>query len=146
MDQSKRHSICLDNAVASTSTADNASVNLQDTSSSPPPYLKLIADCWEHIYDYLSMKDIISIGQTCKRMNQMSGYYIRENQPHLKFSIREKEIYFDYDICIQPDFYPLISKLFISSLSDLDFFSNVKTFDALKILLPHSFLFAFFIV
>ena len=73
------------------------------------------------------------MGQTCKRMNRMSGFYIREYHPDLKFMMFGKEICFHYINFLQPDFYPFIGQLqIISVLSDLDFFSNIKTFDALK--------------
>lgn len=43
-----------------------------------PPHLKLIADCWEHILDYLALSDILAMSQTCKRMLQMCGRYFCE--------------------------------------------------------------------
>lgn len=102
-----------------------------DSKEKPPPYLKVIADCWEHVFDYLSFEDILNTGQTCKRMNQMAGYYVREYYPQLNFELIENEIRFK-DVCLQVDFYPFITQLHISRDSELDFFSNAKTFDALK--------------
>lgn len=93
----------------------------------------LIADCWEHIFDYLSFKDIILMGQTCKRMNRMCGYYVREYYPKLKFELIWREICFE-NVRIQPVFYPFISLLRLKDKSELDFFSNGEIFDALKMI------------
>lgn len=39
---------------------------------------KLNVDCFERLFDYLSLRDIVSLSQTCKRMKQIGGYYFRE--------------------------------------------------------------------
>ncbi|XP_031633905.1 uncharacterized protein LOC116347460 [Contarinia nasturtii] len=35
---------------------------------------KLTIDCFEEVFDYLSLKDLASIGQTCKRMKRIAGH------------------------------------------------------------------------
>lgn len=117
--------------VVAGAATDDAGAAKDDSPEKPPPYLKLIADCWEHIFDYLSFKDIIQMGQTCKRMNQMAGYYVREYYPQLDFELIGNEICCK-GVCLQSDFYRFISRLRISCNRDLEFFSNVATFDALK--------------
>lgn len=47
--------------------------------TTPPPYQKLIADCWTHVFDYLSLGDVLVLGRTCKYMNQMAGKHIHDN-------------------------------------------------------------------
>lgn len=42
-------------------------------------FVKVNVDCWERIFDFLSLRDILAIGQTCQRMRQISGHYFREN-------------------------------------------------------------------
>lgn len=102
-----------------------------------PPYLKLIADCWEHIFDYITFRDILAMGETCKRMNQMAGYYIREYHPELEFHCVDGAIRFanPSDHIVPANFYRFISKLHIKHNTQLNFFTNVATFDALKALI-----------
>lgn len=45
----------------------------------PAPIFKLHAIVIEDVFDYLSVADLNSIGQTCKRMNQLAGLYFQEN-------------------------------------------------------------------
>ncbi|XP_031634227.1 uncharacterized protein LOC116347672 [Contarinia nasturtii] len=40
---------------------------------------KLNIDCFDEIFEYLSMKDLHSFGQTCKRMNKVAGEYFKRN-------------------------------------------------------------------
>lgn len=101
--------------------------------SPTPPYLKMIADCWEHIYDKLSFRDILVMGQTCRRMNQMSGYYMREYYSELEYKLVGKEINFE-EVDLIPEYYPYITRLYIDGDSSLDFFSTPKAFDSLKML------------
>lgn len=102
----------------------------------PAPYLKLIADCWEHIFDYLSLKDILQMGETCKRMHRMAGYYFREYFPEMRFNLigNEVKVAYPYNFHLRTDFYPYISKLCIlrrssefTSRLDGETFSAVKT-------------------
>lgn len=39
---------------------------------------KLDIDCFEESFDFLALKDIISIGTTCKRLNQVAGYIVNQ--------------------------------------------------------------------
>lgn len=102
-----------------------------------PPYLKLIIDCWEHIFDYLPFKDIYVMGETCKQMHQFAGYYIREFHPELEFNLIKGEIRFAHpaDFVVRPDFYQFITKLHVKHDTDLNFFANINTFDSLKMLI-----------
>lgn len=43
------------------------------------PILKLNAICCDDLFDWLSSDDLHSLGQTCKRMKQLTGVYFREN-------------------------------------------------------------------
>lgn len=47
--------------------------------SSIPAIFKLYSDCCYEIFDYLSLKDIHSIGQTCKVMQSVAGEYFKRN-------------------------------------------------------------------
>lgn len=46
---------------------------------SSPKIFKLNIDCFDEIFDYLSLKDLHSFGQTCKRMNRVAGEYFKQN-------------------------------------------------------------------
>lgn len=52
----------------------------QDHDENPEPHLfKLNVDCLDKMFDYLSMKDLHSFGQTCKAMRQVAGEYFKLN-------------------------------------------------------------------
>lgn len=45
----------------------------------PPKIFKLDIDCFNEIFEYLSMEDVHSVGKTCKTMQQVAGEYFRQN-------------------------------------------------------------------
>lgn len=105
-------------AVGSTSIAATSN-GLQKTS---PPYLKLIVDSWEHIFDNLSLLDIISMSKMCKRMNQLAGYYIGEYLPPFPVNLTKagcEFTHFDYPISnvqyirLRTDFHQFIQLLIV---------------------------------
>lgn len=55
-----------------------AAVGVQ-TEESPAFILKLNAICCDDLFDWLSLKDLHSLGQTCKRMHRLTGLYFQEN-------------------------------------------------------------------
>lgn len=44
-----------------------------------PKIFKLTIDCFDEIFEYLSLKDLQSLGQTCKTMQQVAGEYFKQN-------------------------------------------------------------------
>lgn len=49
-----------------------------ETEALPPIFkLYLYKDCWEEIFDWLSMEEIHSFGQTCTKFKQLAGEYFR---------------------------------------------------------------------
>lgn len=44
-----------------------------------PDIFKLTVDCFEEVFDYLSLKDLAAIGQTCKRMQRIAGHCFQQN-------------------------------------------------------------------
>lgn len=133
MNQSNQHELI----VAGSAAVTGPDTTIDSQANKSPPYLKLNADCWEHVFDYLSFKDICMMGQSCKRMNQMAGYYVREYYPELEHKLVKGEIQFasQIDIVVPADFYQYISKLQIHHSTALNWFSNFKTFDSLKTLI-----------
>lgn len=52
--------------------------------SSPSPQMfKLNVDCFEHLFDWLSLDQLLVFRRTCKRMKQVVDYYIKLNYPEL---------------------------------------------------------------
>lgn len=85
-----------------------------------PPCLKLIADCWNHIFDFLSVRDVERMGKTCKQMYQIAGQYVLENS---------KECYFHF---YKMDFCEYISNMVISQGCRLNNFIGIDTYPFLK--------------
>lgn len=71
--RSKRRRISVKNDAIATTSNDAQEI------PPPPPYMKLIADCWEHIFDNLSLANVLALGQTCKHMCQTVGNYVHES-------------------------------------------------------------------
>ncbi|XP_055323475.1 uncharacterized protein LOC129578639 [Sitodiplosis mosellana] len=44
----------------------------------PPQIFKLNVDYFEKVFEYLSIRDLHSFGQTCTRMQKVAGYYYKE--------------------------------------------------------------------
>ncbi|XP_055297567.1 uncharacterized protein LOC129566056 [Sitodiplosis mosellana] len=44
----------------------------------PPQIFKLNVDCFEKMFEYLSIKDLHSFGQTCKRMQRVAGHFYQQ--------------------------------------------------------------------
>lgn len=99
-----------------------------------PPSLKLLVDCWEHIFDYLALRDVHVMGQTCKRMNQLAGHYFREYCPELLYVLRERKIRImeHGNVQLRPEFYQFIRDLLIRD--QLDYSLDAKTFTSVKTL------------
>lgn len=124
------------NAVTAIATTSTDSLTIPSQSPLPsPPCLTLTVECWKCIFDNLPLKDILVMGQTCKRMCEFSGGYISKSRfhPELDFSLIENLMTCE-NICIQPDFYRYIGKISIKPNDDFNFFSNVITFESLKTL------------
>lgn len=51
----------------------------QGQSNLESPIFKLNIDCFDEIFDYLTMRDLHSFGQTCKAMQQVAGEYFKRN-------------------------------------------------------------------
>lgn len=70
------------NIVAEIAAVDKANT---DSGAVPPiceqsaDILKLDIDCFEEVFDYLPLKDLISIGKTCKRLQNVCGYIFHQN-------------------------------------------------------------------
>lgn len=99
-----------------------------------PPCFKLIADCWEHIFDYLTLEEVYAMGQTCWHLHRMAGYYFREYFHDIRFDLIRKKvrIHYLYNIRLRTDFYQYIGKLSIWYSNELEYFLDADTFASLK--------------
>lgn len=48
-----------------------------------PQIFKLNVDCFEHLFEWFSLKDLLEFRRTCKRVKQVVDYYIKLNYPRL---------------------------------------------------------------
>lgn len=69
--------------------------NSTDQASSTPIY-KLNAFCCDEIFDYLSLSDLHSLGQTCKTMQRVAGEYFKRNFIAADTVCQEDGIYMRY--------------------------------------------------
>lgn len=83
--------------MASTSTKDG---NDEAGDSKAPPgknhLFKLNIDCLDKIFDYLSVKDLHSFGQTCKTIQQAAGEYFKLNHAAAPKYSENDGIYTEY--------------------------------------------------
>lgn len=56
-------------------------VNSGSDNELPSAFLKLTDECAILLFDYLPLKDLDAMGQTCKRMNQIAGQVFQQNYP-----------------------------------------------------------------
>lgn len=61
-----------------------------------PPIFKLKMDHFEEIFEWLSIKDLVMLGQTCNRMKQIVGYYIKMHYTATVFNYEEDGIYAEF--------------------------------------------------
>lgn len=60
--------------------------------ASPPPIFKLNIDCFDEIFDYLSLKYLHSFGQSCRAMQNVAGQYFKRNYHAAETFIGERGI------------------------------------------------------
>ncbi|XP_055306451.1 uncharacterized protein LOC129570762 [Sitodiplosis mosellana] len=61
--------------------------------SDSPKIFKLDIDCFDEIFEYLSLEDLHSFGQTCKTMQQVTGQYFKRNYVGAEKFTNEDGIY-----------------------------------------------------
>lgn len=103
-----------------------------DSLAQPPHFIKVNADCWERIFDLLSLRDILRMSETCKRMRQMSGYYFREYFPEIKCRwIANRGVFIGYPASVlRTDLAEYITKLMV--VDYLEHFLYADQYCALK--------------
>lgn len=93
-------------------TASAIAVKLGENASSPQIF-KLNVDCFEHLFEWLSLNDLLSIRRTCKRMKAVVDYYIKLNYPRLlRFCIKNRQTLLE--LCDSPlNYFEWIRHLYI---------------------------------
>ena len=101
MNQSNEHRIIVADAAAAA------------PQKSPPACFKLLNDCWDQIFEYFTLTDIYTMGQTCKRMHQIVGNYIRVYLTQHCFEFKDGRVTaeYPYDFDVPTGFYQFIKKL-----------------------------------
>lgn len=61
-------------------------------STPTPDILKLNIDCFENVFDYLPYEDLVSIGKTCKRLQQVAGHCYRQTYPNMESRVCKRLI------------------------------------------------------
>lgn len=54
-----------------------------------PAIFSLNIDCFAKIFDYLSLVDLMNVGQTCKLMNKVAGHIFQMHYPHANAIVDE---------------------------------------------------------
>lgn len=71
-----------------------ATLSFRRIQKNPPDIFKLNDDCFEEIFGYLSINDLYSFGQTCRRINRIAGMYFQRNYPDANITSMPKGIYY----------------------------------------------------
>lgn len=110
----------------------------EDAVKQSPHFVEMNFDCWERIFDLLSLRDILAMSHTCQRMCKTGGYYFHKNFPGVLCElIGEKYCIENFEF--EPnDFIQSIDKLVVTGqLNDTNHFSNMDVYRSLTTLLLH---------
>lgn len=138
----KQKYLCQDSVIATrprldVSVCKDVAAYIESPPPSPPPCDTLIDDCWEHIFDYLPIRDVYSMAQTCKRMNRFAGYYFHKYSPELEYTMEKDGIYCSslrwYNL--ESNFHEFVTRLRIDQKSYLNSVSQAQAFSSLKTLI-----------
>lgn len=92
-----------------------SSMGVEPMVDSLPPILKLMTiNCSKGLFEYLSLRDIKALRQTCKRMKQSVNYYIKLNYPRAFQNIRVDRIRLEYFHHAQTTGFEFISHMKLS--------------------------------
>lgn len=78
-----------------TTSGSQGQLAITGTSSGDPQaqIFKMDIDCFEELFEWLSLEELLVLRQTSKRFKQLADYYIREYYPGFKFSYGNVMIY-----------------------------------------------------
>ncbi|XP_055326436.1 uncharacterized protein LOC129580230, partial [Sitodiplosis mosellana] len=106
-----------------------AAVDGQNEEPAPPAIFKLNAICCDDLFEWLSLKDLHSLGQTCKRMQRLTGVYFQENYKETRLFCENRNIY--HNKIMMNEFFPYVQKIVVESncLSD---FKSINDGDSIR--------------
>lgn len=111
--------------------------------ASVAPLISLNVDCLEELFEWLPLKDLLVLRQTCKRFKRVANYYIRTYYPSVKILSGKLEICdekFDENrYKIDVDFVKS-NKTLIDFKTKFPFFNQIKVVDCSKDNITSSFL------
>lgn len=96
-----------------------AIVPIQQTSD----IFKLDIDCFEESFDFLPFEDLVSIGKTCKRLQQVAGYCFQQNYAAVEKRCTEDRIWLFFEDDVNC-FIPFINRIFFDSEESFEFFDG----------------------
>lgn len=70
-------------------SSNEVAASASTSDDSTPKIYKLNINCFETIFDYLSLEDLSSCSQTCKLMQKVAGHILRTKYPFLRIFIDE---------------------------------------------------------
>lgn len=83
------------------------------------PIMKLDIDCFHEVFDYLCLDDLISMGHTCKRLQRVTGSFVKQNFAAKRKTCVNNNIY----MCWMPRQVGIFNQ-FIDKISIFGGFSN----------------------
>lgn len=91
---------------------------------------KLNIDCFDEVFGYLSMRDLVCLGQTCSRMQKIVRNYFEENLSAFDLHAKHNGLYLDCckNGCKVAGVEPFIQKLSIRTNGIIDFVNASKIF------------------
>lgn len=81
---------------AGPSLAPSSSPSLHPSNQQTSPIFNVVHVCIEEIFEYLSLKDLHSLGQTCKLMQRVSGEYFKQHFRYAEKFTNSDGIYTTY--------------------------------------------------
>lgn len=117
-------------AGASLSVNTTAIVGTSSNNESQPKLFKLNVDCFEDVFEWFSLKELLVFRQTCKRMKAVVDYYIKLKYPdllHLRvWPSRHKK--FLESSRLRLNYFEWINKLYLYSVTYTDVqIESIKT-------------------
>lgn len=114
----------------STTMETKDSAKIKQTARPTAAIFKLNIDCFEEIFDYLSFEDLVSVGKTCERLQQVAGYCFQQN--YLGRAFCHASHIFRYNQCEVVHFAAFICKISIESVYFRNFFNTRSKLRQLK--------------
>lgn len=91
---------------------DVVSRAVEENSSSSADIFSLNLDCFEKVFDYLTLKDLVAVFNSCKRMQPIAGHCFKLNYASVVVDCRFGAIFYQHKL---NSFSPYVRKLMVNS-------------------------------